>query len=114
MTDIGRKSLPGRSAITIATDQADCTVIDFASFAGGVLELISGSTTAVTVYTTTDEDWETATYRPLYEMVDGVKTAVTISLATTDALRFPPACYDCLYIKLVGDAAGVGRVSRKG
>lgn len=93
--------------IAVDTTAAACDPIPFADYAGGQVYVPAGSSlTSLTWYGSGDN----ATFYPVQ---DGLGNAVTSTVAASMCCLIPAACFACLFLKAVGNAAGTIAISLK-
>jgi len=98
-------SVPTDIGATLAASE----VIDLRSFGGGMVHILSGvGLTTLTWYSCTTSD---GTFLPVQ---DGVGTAVTSTVAPSQACMIPAACFASAFLKAVGNVAAVADVTLKG
>ncbi len=94
--------------ISIDTVLADAEVIHFEGFSGGMIFVPAGSAlTSIAWYACATVD---GTYLPIY---NGLGTAVTSTVAASEAIPLPAACFGALFLKGVGNADGTVGLSLK-
>ena len=93
--------------IAVDTTAAACDPIPFADYAGGQVYVPTGSSiTSLAWYSSPDN----ATYTPVY---DGLGNACSSTIAASENCPIPAACFACMFLKAVGNAAGIIAISLK-
>lgn len=95
------------AAISITASGSTSPVIRVGEIAGGILHVISGSVTSVNFYVCHAED---GTFLPLY---DSTNTIIARTVATSRAYPLPDELFGAEFVRIVGDATGVVRLSLK-
>lgn len=109
-TEILRK-YERKASVVVDSTLADAEEIDFREFAGGSIEVPSGSSiTTLTFYGSTSYGTG-ATHLALY---DTSNAAVTMTVAAQRIYPIPSTCYGLAAIKLVGNADGTVHIFKKG
>jgi len=93
--------------ISITASATTSPVIRVGEFAGGIAHVISGSVTSLQYWVCHTAD---GTYIRLY---DSTNTAIARTVATSRAYALPDEVFGAEYLRIVGDATGVIRLSLK-
>ena len=94
-------------AISITASATTSPVIRMGDAAGGLIHVISGSVASITFYTC---HTESGTYIAVY---DSTNTIVSRTVGTSRVYAIPDELFGAEFLRIVGDATGVIRVTLK-